>query len=52
MFPYHDENETQHTALVTLGLIGLNVAVWLFVQGRRDGRGPRPIHLQSGPDSR
>ena len=33
MFPYHDENETQHTALVTLGLIGLNVAVWLFVQG-------------------
>ncbi len=33
MFPYHDENETQHTAFVTLGLIGLNVAVWLFVQG-------------------
>ena len=33
MFPYHDENETQRTAFVTLAIIGLNVAVWLFVQG-------------------
>ena len=33
MFSYHDENETQRTAFVTLAIIGLNVAVWLFVQG-------------------
>jgi membrane associated rhomboid family serine protease len=33
MIPYHDENKTQRAAYVTLGLIGLNVATWLFVQG-------------------
>jgi membrane associated rhomboid family serine protease len=33
MFPYHDENETQRTAYVTYGIIGLNVVVWLLVQG-------------------
>jgi membrane associated rhomboid family serine protease len=33
MFPYHDENETQRTAFVTLAIIGLNVIVWLLVQG-------------------
>ena len=33
MFPYRDENETQHTAIVTLTVIGLNVLAWLFVQG-------------------
>lgn len=33
MFPYHDENETQRTPYVTYVLIGLNVFVWLLVQG-------------------
>jgi membrane associated rhomboid family serine protease len=33
MFPYRDENETQRTPIVTLAIIGLNVFVWLFVQG-------------------
>lgn len=33
MFPYHDENETQRTPYVTLAIIGLNVVVWLLVQG-------------------
>jgi membrane associated rhomboid family serine protease len=33
MFPYRDENETQHTAIVTLTVIALNVLAWLFIQG-------------------
>jgi membrane associated rhomboid family serine protease len=33
VFPYHDENETQRTPLVTWGLIALNVLTWLTVQG-------------------
>ena len=33
MLPYHDENETQRTAYVTLALIALNVLAWLLVQG-------------------
>jgi membrane associated rhomboid family serine protease len=33
MFPYHDENATQRTPIVTFLLIGLNVAVWVLVQG-------------------
>ena len=33
MFPYHDENQTQRFAYVTLLLITLNVFVWLFLQG-------------------
>jgi membrane associated rhomboid family serine protease len=33
VFPYHDENETQRAAVVTIALIGLNVLIWLFVQG-------------------
>jgi membrane associated rhomboid family serine protease len=33
VFPYHDENETQRTPYVTFALIGLTVAIWLFVQG-------------------
>ena len=33
MFPYHDENETQRTAYVTIALIAINVVVWLVVQG-------------------
>jgi membrane associated rhomboid family serine protease len=33
VFPYHDENQTQRTALVTLALIALNVFAWLWIQG-------------------
>ncbi len=33
MFPYHDENETQRTAVVTVALIALNGAAWVLVQG-------------------
>lgn len=33
MFPYHDENETQRTAYVTLAIVALNVGAWIFVQG-------------------
>ena len=33
MFPYRDENETQRPAIVTGVIIGLNVLVWLFIQG-------------------
>ena len=33
MIPYRDENETQRWAIVTGVIIGLNVIVWLLVQG-------------------
>jgi membrane associated rhomboid family serine protease len=33
VLPYHDENETQRTPYVTLLLIAMCVASWLFVQG-------------------
>ncbi len=33
MFPYHDDNETQRTPIVTIALIALNIFAWLFVQG-------------------
>jgi membrane associated rhomboid family serine protease len=33
VFPYHDENETQRPAYVTLALVGLNVGMWILVQG-------------------
>jgi len=33
VFPYHDENETQRTPYVTVAIIVVTVAVWLFVQG-------------------
>ena len=33
MFPYHDENETQRTPVVTMALIALNAVAWLLVQG-------------------
>ena len=33
MFPYKDENPTVLTPLVTLGIIGVNVLVWFFIQG-------------------
>jgi membrane associated rhomboid family serine protease len=33
MFPYHDENETQRTPIVTILFIALSVLSWLLVQG-------------------
>jgi membrane associated rhomboid family serine protease len=33
MIPYHDENETQRTAIVTLVLIGACVLMWVLAQG-------------------
>jgi len=33
MFPYRDDNPTELTPYVTVGLIGLNVLVWVLVQG-------------------
>jgi membrane associated rhomboid family serine protease len=33
VFPYHDENDTLRTPVVTIALIGVTVAIWLFVQG-------------------
>ncbi len=33
MFPIRDENPTVHTPYVTYILIGMNLAVWFFVQG-------------------
>jgi membrane associated rhomboid family serine protease len=33
VFPYHDENETQRTAIVTMALIALCVLAWVLVQG-------------------
>ncbi|MEZ4457996.1 MAG: rhomboid family intramembrane serine protease [Gemmatimonadales bacterium] len=39
MFPYRDDNPTLRTPYITFVLIGLNVAVWLLVQGM--GTDPR-----------
>jgi len=33
MLPYHDENETQRPAYITIALIVLNVMAWLLAQG-------------------
>ncbi len=33
MFPYHDENETQRTAVVTMAIIAACVVAWVVVQG-------------------
>jgi membrane associated rhomboid family serine protease len=33
MFPYHDENETQRPAHVTMVLVAINVLVWILIQG-------------------
>ena len=33
MFPYRDDNPTLGTSVVTMVLIGLNVAAWVLVQG-------------------
>lgn len=37
MFPYHDENQTERTPVITIALIALCVAVWIFVQGAGNG---------------
>ena len=41
MFPIRDDNPTLRTPVVTYGLIALNVAVWVLVQGL--GTEPRLI---------
>jgi rhomboid family protein len=33
VFPYHDENETQRPAVVTVAIIAACVLAWVFVQG-------------------
>jgi membrane associated rhomboid family serine protease len=33
VFPYHDENTTERTSLVTLSLVAMNVVAWVVVQG-------------------
>jgi membrane associated rhomboid family serine protease len=33
VFPYHDENQTQRTPIVTIALIALTVLTWVMVQG-------------------
>ena len=33
MIPYHDENETQRPAYVTMAFVAINVLVWIVVQG-------------------
>lgn len=33
MIPYHDENATLRTPVVTLVIVAVNVAMWIFVQG-------------------
>src|SRR5262245_17828182 len=33
MFPYHDENETERTPIVTIALIAACVFTWIFFQG-------------------
>jgi membrane associated rhomboid family serine protease len=33
MFPYHDENQTERTAIVAAALVAINVLMWIFVQG-------------------
>jgi membrane associated rhomboid family serine protease len=33
VLPYRDENTTERTAVITMAVIGLNVLVWLLVQG-------------------
>ena len=38
MFPLRDENPTLRPAVVTMVLIAINVAVWLFVQGAGNPR--------------
>jgi len=37
VFPYRDENQTQRTAIITIGLVAANVLAWLLVQGAGQG---------------
>ena len=39
MFPYRDDNPTLATPIITIFLIGANVAVWVLIQGM--GSDPR-----------
>jgi membrane associated rhomboid family serine protease len=32
MIPYRDENQTQRTPIITIGIIAINVLVWIFFQ--------------------
>lgn len=38
MFPYHDENETQRTPIITIGIIAACVLTWIGVQGAGSDR--------------
>ena len=38
MFPYHDDNQTERTPVVTIALIALCVLTWVFVQGAGSSR--------------
>ena len=33
MFPYHDDNQTLRTPVITLLLIALNILVWVLIEG-------------------
>lgn len=33
VIPYHDENATLRTPIVTFGLVAANVAAWILLQG-------------------
>lgn len=37
MLPYHDENATRRTAVVTFTIIGLNILAWIAIQGAGSG---------------
>ena len=49
MFPYHDENETQRPAYVTMVLVAINVLVWVLIQGAGSIAAARDIGLQPRP---
>ena len=49
MFPYHDENETQRPAYVTMALVAINVLVWIAGPGRRGVAAARDVGLQPRP---
>jgi len=48
MFPYKDENPTELTPVVTLGIIAVNAMVWLLVQGLGAGEPPARSVCQLG----
>jgi membrane associated rhomboid family serine protease len=39
VLPYHDDNETQRTPVVTIAFVALNLVIWIVVQSA--GNGPR-----------